>query len=161
SEHHYGLVICYEDTDPALARQYVEDGSDGSPVDFLVNISNDGWFKGTAEHEEHLAICRFRAVECRPAGARAVNMGVSGVIDGNGRVLRPNSGYVAYPDGTTNRWDDSSYEAVLHWIVDGSQESVFDKAMRSVRNAFGLPSQGRNWGEPKRLRVSEWHDFKN
>ena len=47
-----------------MARPY--GGGDGEPpVDFLLNISNDGWFDGTSEHEEHLAICRFRAVECR------------------------------------------------------------------------------------------------
>lgn len=81
----YGMLICYEDTDPYLARQYVAPG--GDPVDFLLNISNDGWFDGTSEHEEHLAICRFRAVECRRSVARAVNMGISAVIDGNGRVV--------------------------------------------------------------------------
>lgn len=58
-------------------------------MDFLVNVSNDGWFNGTAEHEEHLAVCRFRAVECRRSVLRAVNMGVSAVIDPNGRVLAP------------------------------------------------------------------------
>jgi apolipoprotein N-acyltransferase len=52
-----------------------------------VNISNDGWFDGTEEHEQHLAICRFRAVEARRAIVRAVNMGVSGVIDPDGRVV--------------------------------------------------------------------------
>jgi len=87
-DYHFGVVICYEDTDPALARQYA--GGDGAPpVDFLVNISNDGWFDGTAEHEQHLAICRFRAIECRRAVVRAVNMGISAVVDGNGRVLQP------------------------------------------------------------------------
>src|SRR5205807_499391 len=75
----------YEDTDPSLARQYVAPG-DEPAVDFLLNLSNDGWFNGTSEHEEHLAICRFRAVECRRSVARAVNMGISAVIDGNGRV---------------------------------------------------------------------------
>ena len=50
---------------------------DGPPVDFLVNISNDGWFDGSGEHEEHLAICRFRAIECRRSLVRAVNMGIS------------------------------------------------------------------------------------
>src|SRR5262249_30693287 len=33
--------------------------------------------------------CRFRAIESRRAVARSVNMGVSGIIDGNGRVLCP------------------------------------------------------------------------
>jgi apolipoprotein N-acyltransferase len=52
-----------------------------------VNISNDGWFDGTEEHEQHLAICRFRAVEARRSIVRAVNMGISAVIDGDGRVV--------------------------------------------------------------------------
>jgi apolipoprotein N-acyltransferase len=87
--YRFGVLICYEDTDPYLARQYVRRDGAEPAADFLVNISNDGWFNGTSEHEEHLAICRFRAVECRRAVARAVNMGVSAVIDGNGRVLAP------------------------------------------------------------------------
>lgn len=94
----FGVVICYEDTDPVLARQYV---NDSSTVDFLVNISNDGWFDGTSEHEQHLAICRFRAIECRRAVVRAVNMGVSAVIDGNGRVLKPED---MKNDGRFNEW---------------------------------------------------------
>ena len=89
NKHHFGVLICYEDTDPFLARRYLETTEDGPPVDFLVNISNDGWFDGSAEHEEHLAVSRFRAIECRRSMVRAVNMGVSAVIDGNGRVLKP------------------------------------------------------------------------
>lgn len=90
-KHVFGVIICYEDTDPHLARQYCQPDADGPPVDFLVNISNDGWFDGSSEHDEHLAICRFRAVECRRAIARSVNMGISAVIDGNGRILPPKS----------------------------------------------------------------------
>ncbi|MBX9579334.1 MAG: apolipoprotein N-acyltransferase [Gemmataceae bacterium] len=82
--YRFGCLICYEDSDPDLARRYVT-GPD--PVHFLVNISNDGWFDGTEEHEQHLAICRVRAVEARRAVVRAVNMGISGVIDGDGRVV--------------------------------------------------------------------------
>jgi apolipoprotein N-acyltransferase len=89
AKHRFGVLICFEDSDPSLARRYVEDGDDGPPVDFLVNMSNDGWFDGSDEHEEHLAVSRFRAIECRRAMVRSVNMGVSAVIDGNGRVLRP------------------------------------------------------------------------
>src|SRR5262249_195736 len=66
----FGVLICYEDTDPDVARPY----GGKPPVDFLLNTSNDGWFNGTSEHEQHLAICRFRAIECRRSVARAVNM---------------------------------------------------------------------------------------
>jgi apolipoprotein N-acyltransferase len=85
----FGVLICYEDGYADIARQYGADGQDGRAADFLINISNDGWFDGTAEHEQHLAICRFRAIETRRSIARSVNMGISGIIDGNGRVLEP------------------------------------------------------------------------
>jgi apolipoprotein N-acyltransferase len=94
--YHFGVVICYEDTDPVLARHYVDLSADKEAVDFLVNMSNDGWFDGTSEHEEHLAICRFRAIECRRSVVRAVNMGISAVIDPNGRI-------VALPDPDWSR----------------------------------------------------------
>ncbi len=89
NQHHFGVLICYEDSDPFMARRYVTQTEDGPPVDFLVNISNDGWFDGSCEHEEHLAVSRFRAIECRRAMVRAVNMGISALIDSNGRVLKP------------------------------------------------------------------------
>jgi apolipoprotein N-acyltransferase len=102
--NNFGVVICYEDTDPVLAREY------HCPwfhlgADFLLNISNDGWFDGSAEHEQHLAICRFRAVECRLAVARAVNMGISTVVDSNGRVLRPERGYLVRQDYSFQAWN--------------------------------------------------------
>jgi apolipoprotein N-acyltransferase len=90
--YRFAVLICYEDTDPSMARRYAlpesKDGNEEPPVDFLVNISNDGWFRGSSEHEEHLAVCRFRAVETRRAVIRAVNMGISGIIDADGRVVR-------------------------------------------------------------------------
>jgi apolipoprotein N-acyltransferase len=83
----YGVLICYEDTDPSMARKYNPVSGRGPGVDFLVNISNDGWFDGSEEHEQHLAICRFRAVEARRSVVRAVNMGISAVIDPDGKVV--------------------------------------------------------------------------
>jgi apolipoprotein N-acyltransferase len=68
----------------------------------LVNISNDGWFMGSSEHEEHLAICRFRAIETRRPIIRSVNMGISAIIDANGRVLRPDRAEVV--DSNIHLW---------------------------------------------------------
>jgi apolipoprotein N-acyltransferase len=100
----FACLICYEDSDPYLARQYVAK----EPVNFLVNISNDGWFDGTEEHEEHLAISRFRAIESRRALVRSVNMGISAVIDSDGAV-------VALPHKS---WSDSKkMEAVVSAVV--------------------------------------------
>lgn len=81
----FGTPICYEDVMPYISRHYVWDG-DQRRVDFLVNISNDGWFMHSAELPQHLASCVFRAVENRVGIARAVNTGISGFIDPNGQL---------------------------------------------------------------------------
>lgn len=81
----FGTPICYEDVMPYIIRRFVWDGP-RRRVDFLVNMSNDGWFQYSAELPQHLAICVFRAVENRVGFARAVNTGISGFIDPNGRV---------------------------------------------------------------------------
>jgi apolipoprotein N-acyltransferase len=81
--HRFGVLICFEDTLPWLARRYVAD----EPVDFLVNMTNDGWFGPSAEHELHLAASVFRAVECRRSLVRAVNTGISAIVDSNGRIV--------------------------------------------------------------------------
>ena len=83
----FGVLICYEDGDPYLARQYNPASGRGRDADFLVNISNDGWFTGTEEHEQHLAICRFRAIEARRSIVRAVNTGISAIIDPDGQMI--------------------------------------------------------------------------
>ena len=83
---HFGVLICYEDSDAVLARRLVEPGPQPT-ADFIVNISNDGWFMGTSEHAEHLAVSRFRAIETRRALLRSVNGGISAVVDGNGRIV--------------------------------------------------------------------------
>ena len=84
----FGTLICYEDTDPAIPLGFFNSGN--SP-NFFINISNDGWFKGSEEHEQHLAIARFRAIETRRSIIRSVNMGISALIDSNGKVLKPDS----------------------------------------------------------------------
>ncbi len=82
--YRFGLLICFEDTLPWAARAYV---NRPKPADFLVNISNDGWFAGSAELDAHLAVSVFRAVECRRALVRAVNTGISAAIDPAGRIV--------------------------------------------------------------------------
>lgn len=90
----FGAAICYESGDAHNFRDLA--GADGKPpVDFFVNQSNDGWFHGTEEHEHHMLLLRFRAVETRRPVIRAVNMGISGWIDSYGRVLRPKEKHAA------------------------------------------------------------------
>ena len=85
-------VICFEDTVPHLVRGIIAAGSandTGREVDLLVNLTNDGWFHGSSELDQHLITSAFRAVECRTPLVRAVNTGISAIIDGDGAILDP------------------------------------------------------------------------
>lgn len=80
------VTICFEDTVPqVVARFFPNDGKVGEP-DVLINLSNDGWFHGSAELDMHLAIGVFRAVEHRIPLARAVNTGLTALVDSNGEI---------------------------------------------------------------------------
>ncbi len=81
-------AICFEDTVPQVVRRFFAEAPEGRQPDVLVNLSNDGWFHETSEHEMHLAVSTFRCVENRVPLARAVNTGVSAMVDGNGRIIR-------------------------------------------------------------------------
>ena len=80
----FATVICFEDLFPRLTAGFARDGP---KLDFIVNITNEGWFKDGAELDHHLAIAAFRAVECRAGFARAANTGISAFISPTGRIL--------------------------------------------------------------------------
>lgn len=89
----FGVMICYEDAVPAIARRFATEKGK-KKIDWLVNISNDGWFVRFAndkvfpstELNQHAAICVFRAVENRLAVVRGVNTGVSCIVDTLGHI---------------------------------------------------------------------------
>lgn len=77
-----GTVVCYE----AVLAQHVRAVSAcGSTV--LVNITNDGWFHGTAAPEQHLRFGILRAVESRKWLLRCANSGISAIIAPDGTIV--------------------------------------------------------------------------
>jgi apolipoprotein N-acyltransferase len=74
-------LICFEDTFPGVAR-----ASAGDNVDFLVNLTNDGWFGNSAAQWQHMASAAFRAVENNLPLVRCANNGITCWIDAHGRV---------------------------------------------------------------------------
>lgn len=77
----FGTPVCFEDTMPYLIRRFRRRGAD-----FIVNLTNDGWFRGSYEMDQHLAISAFRAVENRIGVVRAANTGISAFIEPSGRI---------------------------------------------------------------------------
>lgn len=78
----FGSPICYEIIFPALVRGFTRRGAD-----FLVTITNDGWYGPTSAPHQHFAQAVMRAVENRRFLLRAATTGISGVVDPCGRVL--------------------------------------------------------------------------
>ena len=72
--------ICYEIVYPEQVRKLVRDS------DFLVTISNDGWFGNSIGPLQHLQIAQFRAKESGRYLIRATNTGVSAVINEQGQI---------------------------------------------------------------------------
>jgi apolipoprotein N-acyltransferase len=87
-EVRFQVAICYEDAMPYRVCEMVrsDDPARAKAIDFLVNISNDGWFNGSVELDQHLNLCVFRAVENRVPIVRSVNTGISAIIDPEGRI---------------------------------------------------------------------------
>ena len=78
----FAVVICWESIFPDHIRPFVQRGAQ-----FLVTISNEAWFSGSAATDQLLAMNVFRAVEFRRTLVRSVNGGLSGFIDPYGRFL--------------------------------------------------------------------------
>ncbi|MBC8167509.1 MAG: hypothetical protein H7Y20_16770, partial [Bryobacteraceae bacterium] len=75
--------ICYESAFPDLVRRFALDGAT-----VLANLSNDGYFGGSAAREQHLSLVRMRAAENNRWILRSTNDGVTASVDPAGRIRR-------------------------------------------------------------------------
>ncbi|MEO8429536.1 MAG: apolipoprotein N-acyltransferase, partial [Verrucomicrobiota bacterium] len=79
------VLICFEDVFPHLAREYVTDDTD-----FLLNLTNNGWFGESAAQWQHAAAAVFRAVENGLPLVRCANNGLTCWVDSAGRLHEVN-----------------------------------------------------------------------
>ena len=115
----FSVIICYEASIPNLVRKFALDSRNKKKIDWLINISNDGWFVGfkdnkvfpSTELAQHMAICVFRAVENRLSIVRSVNTGISCIIDTLGNIKNePLAGTL--PDKAIDR------QGIDGWFLD-------------------------------------------
>jgi len=112
----FATLICFESVYPALVRNFVKRGAE-----FLVNITNDGWFGKTHGPFQHAQIAVFRAIENRISIARCANTGVSMFIDPFGRVIGATKIFVRTTviDQIPSKLKDTFYTRHGDWFAQG------------------------------------------
>ena len=76
-----GISICYEIAFPYLI------GRRAKNTDFLVAISEDGWFGNSLGPAQHMQIARMRAIETQRYVVRATSSGLTGIVNPKGKLV--------------------------------------------------------------------------
>jgi apolipoprotein N-acyltransferase len=76
-----GVSICFEAVFGNEIRQALPNAT------WLINVSNDAWFKDSTAPHQHLQIAQMRALEVGRYLARGTNTGVSAILDERGRIV--------------------------------------------------------------------------
>ena len=84
----FHVIICYETMFfGKLMRSLNESIDKGKKIQWIVNVTNDGWFGTSRGPYQHLAVAKLRAIESGLPFIRSTNTGVSAVYDGYGRMI--------------------------------------------------------------------------
>lgn len=108
-----GMLICFEDAMAATARESAAD------ADFLLNLTNDGWFGESSQQFQHAAHSVFRAVENHRSVVRCTNNGLTCWVDEAGFMHDLGVGDAAGVHGTGFR------VVKLAVPANGSRERTF------------------------------------
>ena len=75
-------LICYEIIFPEMTQNTIDD------LNFILNISEDGWFGGTIGPYQHFSKATFRAIESNTYLLRSANKGISAFINNKGIPIK-------------------------------------------------------------------------
>lgn len=101
----FSPLICYEVifADKVTPRD--------ASAQWIVNVTNDGWYGDSAGPYQHFAQTRLRAIEEGLPVIRSANTGISGVIDSYGRVIE-----------RADIFEDASIVTYLPRPIDGKKQ---------------------------------------
>lgn len=109
----FSPLVCYE----VIFPHAVADQNDRPQ--WLVNVTNDGWYGHSAGPYQHFEISRMRAIEEGLPLARAANTGISAMIGPAGQVLQH------IPLGVTGRIDTPLPEALPPTVYARFGDTLF------------------------------------
>ncbi len=75
------ITLCYEDVFPQDMMSQI------STSQFMINLSNNGWYGDSFAPHQHLEMARMRALETSRELIRSTTSGISALIDSNGHVM--------------------------------------------------------------------------
>ncbi|SHE57222.1 apolipoprotein N-acyltransferase [Marinitoga hydrogenitolerans DSM 16785] len=78
----FSVQICFETYFPEVSRNFVKNGAQ-----FLIAISNDGWFSHKTALLQHFSKSVLRAAENRRTFIQVSNTGITGIVDKYGRIV--------------------------------------------------------------------------
>jgi apolipoprotein N-acyltransferase len=117
------VLICFEDNFPHLVREHVT-----PDLDFLLNLTNNGWFGESAAQWQHATNAVFRAVENGLPLVRCTNNGLTCWVDAKGRM------HELYYPGTRDIYGPG-YKIVRVPLLNGARRAP--TMYRRVGDAFG------------------------
>ncbi|MGQ9819298.1 MAG: apolipoprotein N-acyltransferase [Candidatus Kapaibacteriales bacterium] len=107
-------IICIESIYPDFVRSFIDKGGN-----FIVVVTNDGWYDHTFGPRQHYLIATFRAIENRRFVARCANTGISGIISCTGESIYEAQPYqkVGFAMDIPLLLDKTFYTRFGDWIV--------------------------------------------
>ena len=78
----FGVQICFEDVFSSLSRKWAKKGAE-----FIINVSNDGWYANSSGVLQREMFSVFRAIENRISYIKIANQGISSVVSPTGKLI--------------------------------------------------------------------------
>ncbi|MEA1972356.1 MAG: apolipoprotein N-acyltransferase [Candidatus Cloacimonadota bacterium] len=108
-------LICFEIAFPQFTAKLAD-----QDINFMINLTNDAWFKKTTGTYQHAMMTKMRAIETRTQIFRAANTGISMIVMPDGKIFN-----------RTNLFETTSISAP---IVKKNKKTFFVKYNKYIRN---------------------------